>query len=58
MLPHKPGMATKDYYFPRDSIDETVSLNGNFKLKVYGGKGHMSTMDNKQFAIDVLEFLR
>lgn len=48
----------RDFYFPTESARKTALLNENIQLKIYEGKGHMGVLNGKQFAYDVLEFLK
>lgn len=46
-----------DLYFPLDFIKETASKIPQVILKIYEGKGHMSTLSDKRFIPDILEYL-
>lgn len=48
---------TADVYFPREYTEEMASLVNGSSLKLYEGKGHMSTLENEAFAKDIFEFI-
>lgn len=50
--------ADKDFYFPKDLLDETARLIPNCRYKLYRDKNHMQTIYNKAFPRDVLQFAR
>ena len=46
----------KDYYFPKEYVQEMADLIPNCKLIFYSGKGHSIMMD-KRFGSDILDFI-
>ncbi|MGL1889970.1 MAG: alpha/beta hydrolase [Spirochaetaceae bacterium] len=46
-----------DIYFPIEFVEETANLIPNSLLKIYEGKGHMSTISDKRLIKDIQEFI-
>ncbi|MHA1490878.1 MAG: alpha/beta fold hydrolase [Promethearchaeota archaeon] len=46
----------KDYYFPKEYVQEMADLIPNCKLIFYSGKGH-NIMRDKRFGSDILDFI-
>jgi len=47
----------QDIYFPKESYAEMAGLIKGSRLKMYAGKGHMSTMQGKAFVKDMFDFI-
>ncbi|MFP4383545.1 MAG: alpha/beta fold hydrolase [Spirochaetia bacterium] len=46
-----------DVYFPRKYALETGKLIPGSAIRIYEGKGHMSTMTDKRFGLDIMDFV-
>jgi pimeloyl-ACP methyl ester carboxylesterase len=47
----------EDIYFPKEYYEEMAGLIKKSSLKVYRGKGHLETLEDKSFAWDIFEFI-
>jgi pimeloyl-ACP methyl ester carboxylesterase len=48
----------EDVYFPKDVYEETARLIPDCTLRMYEGVGHVGTVMDKRFPVDVLDFVR